>query len=737
LEPAADSGVTIEMVRRTLVAWLPLVVLVSVFPSCRRAARPTGYYSYHKVMVPMRDGVQLETVLLTPNDSHGARPILLTRTPYGVPNEKEYEGFRPDPDSLDAGGYIRVLQSVRGRFGSGGQFEMIRPPRSLGDPKAVDEVTDAWDTVEWLVKNVPGNTGRVGMIGTSYAGWLVAQASLAPHPALKVAIEEASPQDLFLNDDFHHNGAFRLSYGFEYSAMLETSKTENVHFEFDRGDTYDWYLGLGALSNADTRHFHAKIPTWINFVAHPNRDGYWEERALTTYLSEPKVPILHVGGWWDEEDMVGPQTIYAALDRKDTRHLNHLVVGPWSHGQWGDDGSSLGPIQFGSDTSLYYRKEIRNKWLADWLYGEGPAAFPKAQTFQTGANRWQSYDTWPPEAGISRKRIYLHPGGRLSFAPPDAAAKPFDEYVSDPAHPVPYRPRPVTPTYPGTEWPVWMVQDQRFVDRRGDVLTFATDPLPDDLTITGDVVAELFASTTGTDADWIVKLIDVCPSDGTYNPTTRQSMAEFQWMLNAEIVRARFRDSLTTAKPVPPNEVLRYAIDLHGNDHVFRKKHRIMVQVQSSWFPVYDRNPQKFVPNIFAAVDADFQAATHRVFHASAMPSAILLPVNTRSSTPPEAPDNCYPPLTQLSKIDPATLDRYAGRYRAAQFPIAVRREGGQLTLEQGGDKVALQAVSETTFYSGKLNLELTFAPDSSGTVRAVAVRSGPGKVEIAYREER
>jgi uncharacterized protein len=716
-----------------LLCLVPPIVFAQAAP-----AADASYFKYQKVMVPMRDGVKLETVILTPRNQQGPLPILLTRTPYGVPQENESAGYRPAPDSLDADGYIKVEQNIRGRFGSEGEFEMVRPPRSLTDPKAIDEVTDAWDTVDWLVKNLPNNNGRVGITGTSYPGWLVVQAALKPHPAVKAAIELASPEDMFLNDDFHHNGTFRLSYGFEYSALLETSKTENNHFNFDRGDTYDWYLGLGSLPNADTKYFRGKLPTWENFVAHPNRDAFWQERALTTYLSEPKLPIMHVSGWWDQEDMVGPQTIYAALEKHDTRHLNYFVAGPWNHGQWAGTGSNLGPIQFGSDTSLYYRQQIEKKWFAYWLQGKGSQDFPEAQVFQTGTNRWQSYDSWPPNQGIEPRRIYLQPAGKLSSSPPTQDATPYDEYISDPADPVPYRPRPVTPTYPGPEWPVWLVQDQHFVDHRTDVLTFATEPLTENVTITGDVVAELFASTSGTDSDWVVKLIDVCPANATYNATMRQPMAEFQLMLNSEIVRARFRESMSDPKPVQSQEPLKYTIDLHGTDHVFRARHRIMVQVQSTWFPVYDRNPQTFVPNIYKASAEDYQKATQRVYHSPALPSAIVLPVNANNSVPEDAPDSCYPPLRLQQKIDTAKLDSYAGTYQAAGFArFTIARDGDHLSLEVPGGKFTLQPISETVFQAKEINVEMTFGPDQDGNVRAVSVRGASGQAHVSYRVEK
>ncbi len=714
------------------IAVLLLCLVARVFA---QSPQSQGYFKYQKVMIPMRDGVKLETVILTPRDQQSALPIYFSRTPYGVPKEDAFAGFHPDADSVYADGYIRVVQNIRGRFESEGSFEMVRPPRSLRNPKATDEVTDAWDSIDWLVKNVPNNNGRVGIAGTSYDGWLVMEAALNPHPALKAAVEQASPEDMFANDDFHHNGAFRLSYGFEYSALLETSRTENHDFKFDRGDTYDWYLTLGALSNADANYFHGLIPTWDNFAQHPNRDDFWKERALTTYVGEPKLPILHVSGWWDQEDMVGPQTLYAAMEKHDPQHRNYFIAGPWNHGQWGGTGLSLGPIQFGSDTSAYYRQQIYRKWLAYWLHGKGPSEFPEAQVFQTGSNRWQSYDAWPPRAGITPRRLYLQAGGKLSFGAPTGSTKGYDEYVSDPANPVPYRPRPVTPTYPGPEWPVWLVQDQVFVDHRNDVLTFSTEPLNEDVTITGNVAAELFASTSGTDSDWIVKLVDVCPADATYNTATRQPMAGFQLMVNSEILRARFRDSLSDPKAVPANEAVKYTLDLHANDHVFRKKHRIAVQVQSSWFPVYDRNPQRYVPNIFKASALDYQKATQRLYHSAAQPSAILLPVNTNSVVPEDAPDSCYPPLKLQEKIDAAKLDSYAGTYHTPNFPIMITRKGDALSSDIRGEKEDLFPVSETTFFS-KGNWEFTFAPDKDGKVRALAIRDDTNREIVALRSE-
>jgi hypothetical protein len=591
------------------------------------------FFSFQEVMVPMRDGVRLQTVVITPKQVTGPLPIILFRTPYGVPeNEKAIGSVYDQP--LLADGYIFVFQNIRGRFKSEGTFVMQRPPRDKSNPKSIDEGTDAYDTIDWLIKNVPSNNGRVGMTGGSYDGWLVTQALLEPHAALKAASEQASPDDMFINDDFHHNGAFRLSYGFEYSALLETSKEKNTNFEFDQYDTYSWYLSLGALSNANAHYFHGKLATWNDFVEHPNHD-FWERQAVTTHLKHTTVPILNVAGWYDQEDFVGPIRIYATLEETDTAHLNYLIAGPWNHGGWTDDnGRNLGDIDWGSDTARYFRSHLLAPWFAHWLHDK-PLALPEATAFQTGTNAWKSYDEWPPQRGVTSKKLYFRGDNKLSFdAPSDNET--FDSYVSDPANPVPYRKRPVTPTYPAPAWRTWLVQDQRFVEHRPDVLTWQTDAFRDDVVVTGDIVADLFASTTGSDSDWVVKLIDVYPED--YQKITEDQAAKgegpvlngYELMVACDILRGRYRNSLETPEPITPNGVTEYRIDLHPNNHAFLKGHRVMVQVQSTWFPLYDRNPQKFVDNIYKASDSDYIKATQKIYRSKDAASNIILPVVSR-----------------------------------------------------------------------------------------------------------
>lgn len=586
-------------------------------------------YEKQTVLIPMRDGVRLNTSIYVPKNAYTPLPFLMKRSPYGIGDGVSPEAFSNPQSSLRelaAEGYIFVFQDIRGRYKSEGKFVMQRPPRDKNDPKAIDESTDAYDSIAWLLKNIPNHNGRVGIFGVSYDGWLAAMAMLDPHPALQAVSPQASPADMFLGDDFHHNGAFRLSYGFEYAAMMETSNI-NTNFSFDQYDTYEWYLDLGPLSNVNAKYLLGKIPTWNDFVAHPNYDAFWQKQAFAPYLNRVTVPTLNVAGWWDQEDFYGPQKIYELLEKHDANKMNFLIVGPWNHGGWNRaEGKQLGKIDFGSATSQYFREKIQAPWFAHFLKDKGHFTMTEAHTFQSGSNTWQSYEHWPPRRNAQERRIYFQPDKKLSFeAPHQNSEKEFDSYVSDPAHPVPYRPRPIEPTYypAGSGWYTWLLEDQRFAHQRPDVLSWESEPLANDLTVTGNIVAHLFASTTGTDSDWIVKLIDVYPEN--YPPDIK--MSGYQLMIANEVLRGRFRKSFERPEPVTPNQVNEYVIDLHGADHRFLAGHRLMVQVQSTWFPVIDRNPQKYVENIFLAKEADYQTATQRVFRTSQYPSHINLPV--------------------------------------------------------------------------------------------------------------
>jgi uncharacterized protein len=604
-----------------LLTFIAALVLAARPAQVQQPAGAADRFEVSDVMIPVRDGVRLSTKIFTPRNQTGPLPIILKRTPYGI--GKSAGNFNAYLKALADEGYIFVFQDIRGKFGSEGTFVMQRPPRAEGDTKSLDEGTDTYDTIDWLLKNVRGNNGRVGMLGVSYDGWTTIMGALQPHPALKAISPQASPADMWLGDDFHHNGAFRLSYGFEYAAMMEAGKDVQP-FAFDRYDTFDWYLSLGPLSNVNAKYLHGKIPTWNDYVAHPDYDEFWKRQTMVPHLKSVKVPTLNVAGWWDQEDFYGPIRIYDALEQFDGQRLNYLVVGPWRHGGWaGGTGDSLGAIPFGSATSEHFREKVQAPFFAHFLKDKGPRDFPEALTFESGANEWRRWEQWPPKSRTETRGLYFGPGEQLALS---ASSSPgFDEFVSDPAHPVPYRHRPIQPTYfpGGSKWSTWLVEDQRFVDDRADVLSWETGPLEADLTIAGEVVAHLFASTTGSDADWIVKLIDVYPED---HPTN-WDLAGFQLMVSNEVFRGRYRTSFEKPAAIEPNKVLEYTWSLHTQNYTFKKGHRVMVQVQSTWFPIIDRNPQTFVPNIFEAKESDFKAATHRVYRTSEFPSRVDIPV--------------------------------------------------------------------------------------------------------------
>ncbi len=584
---------------------------------------PTDRFNKTEVMIPVRDGIRLHTEIYVPKEVSQPLPILLLRTPYGITDRAKRE-FGDYLKELVDEGYIFAYQDIRGRYKSEGEFVMLQPLRNRTNPKAFDESSDTYDTIEWLLKNVSHHNGRVGVLGISYGGWLTVMAMLDPHPAIKAVSPQASPADMFLGDDFHHNGAFRLSYGFEYAALLETSK-ENFSFKFDRYDTYEWYLDLGPLSRVNERYFHGQLPTWNDFVSHPNYDQFWQRQALASFLDRVTVPTLNVAGWWDQEDFYGPLKIYDLLEKKDTSNRNYLVVGPWNHGGWArGKGDSLGKIAFENETGHYFREKVQAPWFAYFLKDKGKLELPEALTFQTGSNVWRTNDRWPPRNHVTERNLYFRAHGQLSFDRPEQTGEAeFDSYVSDPSRPVPYRPRPIEPTYPGPGWPVWLLEDQRFVHLRPDVLSWETESLKEDITVSGDLLAHLFASTSGSDSDWIVKLIDVYPEEYSKDP----KLGGYQLMIANEVLRGKFRKSFEKPEPLVPNEVAEYIIDLHSNDHSFLKGHKIMVQVQSTWFPVIDRNPQKFVENIFAAKASDYQTSTQHVFRSKRYSSHLTLPV--------------------------------------------------------------------------------------------------------------
>ena len=573
-----------------------------------------------EAMVPMRDGVRLYTQVYTPATASEPLPILLLRTPYGIGglNPQSISAMRELADE----GFIFVTQDIRGRFKSEGAFVMLRQPREPGS-SGIDESTDTYDTIEWLLKNVPRNNGRVATAGTSYGAWLSVMSMLDPHPALKAVVAQASPADMWIGDDFHHNGAFRLSYGLEYAYRMESSKEVTSPSKLiDRHDTYDWYLDLGPLSNVNAKYVNGKLPTWNDFVNHPDYDAFWKRQAFAPWLTRLTVPTLNVAGWWDQEDFYGPIKIYELLERYDKSGENFLVVGPWNHGGWSrSDGRTLGPLNFGSETSVYYRQNILTPFLAYYLKDKGKPPVSEALTFRTGTNEWIQHENWPPKRKVVERPLYFRANRELSFTPPPPTPGPgFDSYVSDPANPVPYRHRPIEVD---KGWTTWQVQDQRFVDHRPDVLSWQTAPLTEDVVVSGRIAANVFASTSGTDSDWVVKLIDVYPEKFPDDP----NMGGYQLMIAGDVFRGRYLRSMEKPRALVPNAVERYTIRFPANDHVFRKGHRIMVQVQSTWFPVIDRNPQRFVPNIFRATAADFRRATQRVYRSGTRASHVSLPV--------------------------------------------------------------------------------------------------------------
>jgi len=600
---------------------LSFAVILLVFTVNGFAQRADDKYNRQEVMIPMRDGIKLHTVIFTPKIQTEKLPFLMARTPYGI-NKYQSPERRAYTKDLADDGYIFVFQDIRGRYLSEGKYEMSRFSRDKKDPKSIDEASDTYDTIDWLLKNVPNNNGKAGLYGISYDGWTAIIAAADPHPALKAVSEQATPSDMFMNDDLHHNGAFRLSYAFEYAFMEEISKTDSL-YQFGINDTYDWYLKLGPLSNINDKYLHGILPSWNAYVQHPNYDDYWKKQAVTSRLDHPRVAVQNVSGWWDQEDMVGPQDVYRFLEKTDVNHQNFIVLGPWRHGGWSSGaGTSLGNIQFGEQTAAYFRKEIQAKWFAWYLKDKGDGKIAEAISFQTGSNKWKNYTAWPPKEAVE-KNIYLHSDGELSFDKPSAVeSNAFDSYVSDPANPIPYRTRPIEETYGrGSRWGTWLTEDQRFLNGRPDVLSWQTDTLKDDVTVTGDVMAKIFAATTGSDADWVVKLIDVYPN------SSDAKMSGYELMIADDVFRGRFRKSFTLPEAIKPGKVEEYSFSLHAADHVFKKGHKIMVQVQSTWFPIIDRNPQKYIPNIFEAKEGDYQKATQSIYHSAQFASSIVLPV--------------------------------------------------------------------------------------------------------------
>lgn len=582
-------------------------------------------------MIAMRDGVKLHTVILVPKGAAHA-PILLTRTPYNADDltgraqsshlGPVLYGYDNATDVIVEDGYIRVVQDIRGKYHSGGDYVMNRPLHGPLNPTPVDESTDTYDTIDWLVKNIPETNGKVGILGISYDGFLPLMAIVNPHPALKVSVPMNPMVDGWKGDDWFHNGAFRQQ-NMAYIYEQEATRSNDAKWWTGNFDDYDMFLRAGSAGELGQRHGMEPIGFWRKILAHPAYDSFWSEQAMDRVLAEQplKVPTMLVHSLWDQEDIYGAIAVYKAIKPKDTNNDKvFLVMGPWHHGQEIEDGSTLGALNFRSDTALYFRQNVLRPFLAQYLKDGAPKAnIAPVVAFETGSNVWRNLPAWPAGCesgcGIAPSPLYLSSGLKLSREEGADGADAFEEYVSDPAKPVPFRARPIQPVgYDnGLTWPQWLVDDQREASGRPDVLAFVSDVLTAPVKISGQPVANLVASTSGTDADWVVKLIDVYPDEVAGQP----AMGGYQLMVSADIFRGRYRESLETPKPIEAGKPLPYRFDLPTANHVFLPGHRIMVQVQSSWFPLYDRNPQTFVQNIFWAKPEDYRKATQRIYHSS------------------------------------------------------------------------------------------------------------------------
>ncbi|MGZ5441198.1 MAG: CocE/NonD family hydrolase [Thermoanaerobaculia bacterium] len=608
-----------------------LVVSVLAQPLAAQSEIPKDFspvteafdHERREVKIPMRDGVKLNTIIVIPKGTAPA-PIILTRTPYGAEKPTK-QASSPhvamtlsvaDEPLLNAG-YIRVYQDVRGRYDSEGAYVMTLPVRGELNRWKVDQTTDTYDTIEWLIKNVERNNGRVGITGVSYGGWLTLMGIVDPHPALKAAVPMYPMVDGWIGDDFYHNGAFRQTM-FEWIYNMGANKRSDYSPPFGSRDMYEAFLSAGSADALARRLKADHLATWRKLVDNPSYNAFWRGQAVQDILgAKPlKVPVLVVHGLFDQEDNFGGIAVYRALEAKDSANDTvHLAAGPWNHGQSQHDGSSLGVLQWKADTGLWFREKVLQSFWDQHLKGETPAQpTPPVLAFDTGVREWRTYKSWPADGQVAQTKIYLQPGGGLGFATPTpGGAATYAEYVSDPAKPVPYRVRPVLAMYNSeSTWRRWLVDDQRPFADRTDVLTFVSDVLTEPLTISGEVAATLFASTTGTDSDWVVKLIDVFPPEVRSNP----ALGGYQLMVSGEILRGRYRESLETPKAIQPGVVAPYRVRMPEANHTFLPGHRIMVQVQSSWFPLYDRNPQTFVENIGKAQPGDYRAATQRIWFA-------------------------------------------------------------------------------------------------------------------------
>ncbi len=611
----------------------PLVLSLLVFAACSGQAAAQGleyvkaHYTKYEYRIPMRDGKKLFTAVYVPKDQSKPYPILLTRTPYsarpyGVDQYKSDLG--PSP-LFGKSGYIFAYQDVRGRWMSEGEFINMRPhnPAKKGSDE-IDESSDTYDTIEWLVKHVPNNNGRVGQSGISYPGFYTAAGMIDAHPALKASSPQAPVTDWFIGDDWHHNGALFLPHMFNFMAGFGRPRPQPVKkfehkFDHETQDGYQFFLRLGPLPNANARYFKEDVAFWSEAMKHGTYDDFWKARNLRQHLNKIRPAVMTVGGWFDAENLFGALETYKKVEKTSEGRTNILVMGPWLHGGWShSNGESLGDVRFNDKTAAFYREQIELPFFEFHLKGVGEFKHPEAWVFETGTNQWRKHDAWPPKTS-KRQSLYFHPKGRLTWKEPANGDESFDEYQSDPAKPVPFMDKIVLGMSPE-----YMVADQRFAGRRPDVLVYETDALEQDVTIAGPIEVKLHVSTTGTDSDWIVKLIDVYPDDypdPNPNPTNVR-MGGYQQLVRGDVMRGKFRKSFEKTEPFSPGQPTAVSFKMQDSYHTFRTGHRIMVQVQSSWFPLVDRNPQTFV-DIYQAKESDFQKATQRVYCSKEMPSRV------------------------------------------------------------------------------------------------------------------
>ncbi|WP_210486990.1 CocE/NonD family hydrolase [Rufibacter aurantiacus] len=616
-----------------------LLVLVLLWPALSASAQTltdSAYirqnYTKTEHQIAARDGVKLYTVVYAPKDQSQKYPIMLSRTPYSVGpygQDKYKTSIGPSPDMMREG-YIFAYQDVRGKYMSEGEFINMKPIIAKKGKKDVDESTDSYDAIDWLVKNVPNNNGRVGQWGISYPGYYTTVGLLSNHPALKAASPQAPVTDWFW-DDFHHHGAFFLPHAFNFLASFgqprpQPSPTGAPRFNHGTPDGYDFFLRMGALPNANSQYLKNNVSFWNDIVQHPNYDAFWQAMNIRPHLKNIKPAVMVVGGWFDAENLFGALETYKTIEKNNPGTYNTLVMGPWFHGGWSrSTGEHLGKVSFRQNTSEFYRPNIEAKFFRHYLKenGKGKPALPEAYMFNTGANQWREFAAWPPK-NTQERMLYFGENGKLSFEKPAAAGASFDEFISDPNKPVPFSEE--TTTGMTREY---MTDDQRFASRRPDVLTYQTDVLTEDITLAGEILSALNVSTTGTDADLVVKLIDVYPDtarENAHNPASVK-MGGYQQMVRSEVLRGRFRNSYEKPEPFTANQVTAVNVPLQDVLHTFKKGHRIMVQVQSTWFPLVDRNPQKYVPNIYEAKAEDFQKATHRVYHNAQQPSYLKVKI--------------------------------------------------------------------------------------------------------------